>query len=489
MKKYILTVASLIIASSVYAGEKYGGKAHYGEITFENLINPYKKQGAYEDLLRVVDEYNRQNGKENKYFKDGIKLKGNAAKEVDFITVAQYQEKSENIDNKNLDGGISVHEFVSNGQKILTDDGVLDKLSTGIGVHDNRLFFENNNIVNNITFKNNSDFDETLKSKEKDIKYPFTGAYKRLGTDKEVNPLNMSVEDYKKNIEGKSKEEVVTYLRNELEKKVGKKFIQEGENLYTEVEGKKWKVFWNIEPFSAPSKNWTTNEIEHTDDIFADIYIYNSSLNSTNDEGRIIYTKSDDIFIEEKISKVAIKKESDKALNSVNQYLTDKELLSKEEFQKKWVITNEKNTLNSEIVEIEKKLPDIENRIKNDNKLPKWAWYDYFSSLGSKWSDPKRLEDYYNSKTPAEKALIDKYKNEYLPLKENKVTKEKEIEKLKEKEKEIQKKYGFYTGWDAQGDENKYSKNLRRLWHRKYFKSSRSFFRRNGRLYYIGSKC
>ena len=83
----ILCLASLASISYAKEGKVYEGPAHYRVIETQEHIVPLER-GAYEDLLRVVDEQNRQKGISSNYLKKG--RDGRHLGDVDLVPVAQF---------------------------------------------------------------------------------------------------------------------------------------------------------------------------------------------------------------------------------------------------------------------------------------------------------------------------------------------------------------------------------------------------------------
>lgn len=76
MKKKLFLLALLAVTNLAYG---------YRHVPDNEHIVPIEK-GAYEDLLRTIDEYNRLNGKSSNYLGN---LK-NSTKDIDIIAIAQF---------------------------------------------------------------------------------------------------------------------------------------------------------------------------------------------------------------------------------------------------------------------------------------------------------------------------------------------------------------------------------------------------------------
>src|SRR3712207_4899423 len=123
---FVLCLASL--ASISYAQGAYDGPAHYRIIETQEHIVPIER-GAYEDLLRVVDEQNRQRGIFSNYLHKGRDSRHLG--KVDLVPVAQlligdgdvkYKEELTSKKTSKISGYHSVHDLIEQKDKKLKDD-------------------------------------------------------------------------------------------------------------------------------------------------------------------------------------------------------------------------------------------------------------------------------------------------------------------------------------------------------------------------------
>lgn len=281
MKKYMILALSIIATQALYGyGEDLSPTPNY-RVSNNDEINETFEKTAYEDLLRMVDEVNRQNGISSKLFINGTNL-GKEYSDVKFIPVAQF------TDNESF-----------------TEP--LPERRTG---NQKRIYFGNNNEAKNISIISTEEFEKNLSAR--DNNYVLNGTYKNLNKYNDTgwgfnkrNPMEISVDEYFKNIHNKSKNEVAQYLLPKLQEYLtpqSKEVIIKNGELYTkEADGKEWKILWEVEPVSVFNV-WPEG---YKDDVFTKIYLYDSSSSPNNSSGRIIYKKDGSILIEDKLNYTA----------------------------------------------------------------------------------------------------------------------------------------------------------------------------------------
>ena len=282
----------------------------------KEVIQPIEKT-AYEGFLRVVDALNRMNGIKSNYWEKGNLKAQRTHNGVDLVPIA--------------------HEVYSNGEttrKTPYSDSKVNRNSTaltdlaekGIGAfskeyyselpyknsnqfYEKRFYFGAGNTVKDIIFLDKDKFSSELN---KNDKYYIEGEYKLLttnasdaeradafGAEKEVNPLDITMKEYRTRIEGKSKTEISAFLKEKLTQKNIPNVVQEGEELYTvDDKGRKWKVDWSLEPVSVESGS----KDEYKDSVFTTIHYYSPfDDNSTTDSrGKLLYTKDGSIYAQDK---------------------------------------------------------------------------------------------------------------------------------------------------------------------------------------------
>lgn len=471
----ILCLASLASISYAKEGKVYEGPAHYRVIETQEHIVPIER-GAYEDLLRVVDEQNRQKGISSNYLKKG--RDGRHLGDVDLVPVAQFAGDSSDYKYKEeltarreskISGYHSVHKLLEGKDKNLKEDGTFEKLSYSREGNQKRFYFGNGNVVKDITITGTEKFDEKLREtkKQKNDRYIIEGVYKRPFMDRDQ--LGISVDDYKKNIEGQTRENALKYIKQKLEDFSEYKFeIKNGELYAKDSSGKEWKVLLHIEPVSVPEIRYGSTKKEYKDDIFTNIYLYtptSSPDDKKDSSGRVFYTKDNNIVVEDKFKYPDNVVEFDSRKNKVKEeYEKDKKTMSDEEFKKKWVTPFEKggefekalSEMNKELEKAfkEKKIEDKKkeeaekekNKVREDKRWPDGLYW---------WYLKEEKKEELIKKYPDAKELLEKYFEQDKIYKEADKKSDELFENINTK---IPKKHGFYDGWNLQGEENKWLK-------------------------------
>lgn len=469
----ILCLASLASISYAKEGKVYEGPAHYRVIETQEHIVPIER-GAYEDLLRVVDEQNRQKGISSNYLKKG--RDGRHLGDVDLVPVAQfagdssdYKEELTARRESKISGYHSVHKLLEGKDKNLKEDGTFEKLSYSREGNQKRFYFGNGNVVKDITITGTEKFDEKLREtkKQKNDRYIIEGVYKRPFMDRDQ--LGISVDDYKKNIEGQTRENALKYIKQKLEDFSEYKFeIKNGEFYAKDSSGKEWKVLLHIEPVSVPEIRYGSTKKEYKDDIFTNIYLYtptSSPDDKKDSSGRVFYTKDNNIVVEDKFKYPDNVVEFDSRKNKVKEeYEKDKKTMSDEEFKKKWVTPFEKggefekalSEMNKELEKAfkEKKIEDKKkeeaekekNKVREDKRWPDGLYW---------WDLKEEKKEELIKKYPDAKELLEKYFEQDKIYKEADKKSDELFENINTK---IPKKHGFYDGWNLQGEENKWLK-------------------------------
>lgn len=468
----ILCLASLASISYAKEGKVYEGPAHYRVIETQEHIVPIER-GAYEDLLRVVDEQNRQKGISSNYLKKG--RDGRHLGDVDLVPVAHagdssdYKEELTARRESKISGYHSVHKLLEGKDKNLKEDGTFEKLSYSREGNQKRFYFGNGNVVKDITITGTEKFDEKLREtkKQKNDRYIIEGVYKRPFMDRDQ--LGISVDDYKKNIEGQTRENALKYIKQKLEDFSKYKFeIKNGELYAKDSSGKEWKVLLHIEPVSVPEIRYGSTKKEYKDDIFTNIYLYtptSSPDDKKDSSGRVFYTKDNNIVVEDKFKYPDNVVEFDSRKNKVKEeYEKDKKTMSDEEFKKKWVTPFEKggefekalSEMNKELEKAfkEKKIEDKKkeeaekekNKVREDKRWPDGLYW---------WDLKEEKKEELIKKYPDAKELLEKYFEQDKIYKEADKKSDELFENINTK---IPKKHGFYDGWNLQGEENKWLK-------------------------------
>lgn len=480
MKNKLFLLALLTVSNLAY------GYRHV--VDTEHIVTIEK--GAYEDLLRTVDEYNRMHGKNSNYLGQSGELKDTTSG-VDIVAIGQFTNTGKYMEDLGSKKGFyrgegyhTIADLIEKGTDSLKQDGTLNKLPFVEVGDTKRFYFGNGNVINDIKFTKADTFKENADKAQKDnnVRYHLTGSYMSIDTEK-MNQLNISMDDYKNKIEGKSKEEVAKYLQNKLEKEKNiKTTIKNGELYTTDDKGNQWRVLYNLEPVSVFQGNWA--EEKYKDEVFSKIFVYKSSSENGMSTGDLLYTNDGNILIEDKYSyKDNVRlpnsnktldeliKEGENSSNPViKEYFQDKEKLDEKKFKEKWITPFEKDgefdkaytamqkeltTAKQEEANLKKSKDELYSKaekIKNDSKFPG----DFDSNYKNKSEEEK--QKYLTNKSEEVKNLITEYEKTYKNWED---TSNKYWDILNEPEK-IKKKYGFYDGWGSATDaEKKWAKYLK----------------------------
>ena len=304
-------------------GDGIGPKNNYKIIQVsKEVIQPIEKT-AYEGFLRVVDTQNRMNGVKSNYWEKGNVKAQRTHNGVDLVPIAHVVYENAASDSR--------EEPNSNSKIRRSSHTIADLAEKGIGAfakedyselpyknsdqfYEKRFYFGAGNTVKDIVFLNKEKFSSEVEKtkKNKNERYYIEGEYKLVttnatedersksfGAEKDVNPLDITMKEYRTRIEGKSKAEISAFLKEKMAQKNIKNVIQEGENLYTvDGKGRKWKVDWKLEPVSVESGSKT----EYKDTVFTTINYYSpfDDKSTTDNRGKLLYTKDGSIYAQDK---------------------------------------------------------------------------------------------------------------------------------------------------------------------------------------------
>ncbi|WP_339001222.1 autotransporter domain-containing protein [Fusobacterium animalis] len=304
-------------------GDGIGPKNNYRIIQESKEVIQPIEQTAYEGFLRVVDAQNRMNGIKSNYWEKGNVKAQRMHNGVDLVPIAHEVYENAASDSR---------EEPNSSSKIRkSSHTIADLAEKGIGAfakedyselpyqnsdqfYGKRFYFGAGNTVKDIIFLNKEKFSSEVENskKNKNEKYYIEGEYKLVttnateteradsfGAEKDVNPLDITMKEYRTRIEGKSKAEISAFLKEKMAQKNIKNVIQEGENLYTvDGKGRKWKVDWKLEPVSVESGSKT----EYKDTVFTTINYYSpfDDKSTTDNRGKLLYTKDGSIYAQDK---------------------------------------------------------------------------------------------------------------------------------------------------------------------------------------------
>lgn len=304
-------------------GDGIGPKNNYRIIQESKEVIQPVEQTAYEGFLKVVDTQNRMNGIKSNYWEKGNVKAQRTHNGVDLVPVAHVVYENAASDSR--------EEPNSNSKIRRSSHTIADLAEKGIGAfakedyselpyknsdqfYEKRFYFGAGNTVKDIVFLNKEKFSSEVEKtkKNKNERYYIEGEYKLVttnatedersksfGAEKDVNPLDITMKEYRTRIEGKSKAEISAFLKEKMAQKNIKNVIQEGEDLYTvDGKGRKWKVDWKLEPVSVESGSKT----EYKDTVFTTINYYSpfDDKSTTDNRGKLLYTKDGSIYAQDK---------------------------------------------------------------------------------------------------------------------------------------------------------------------------------------------
>ena len=303
-------------------GDGIGPKNNYRIIQeSKEVIQPIEKT-AYEGFLRVVDAQNRMNGIKSNYWEKGNVKAQRTHNGVDLVPIAheedltsEYKKIEPPTESKVRLNSTPVSELAEKGIGAFSKEYYSElSYQNSDQFYGKRFYFGAGNTVKDIVFLDKEKFSSELEKnqKNKNEKYYIEGEYKLVttnatedersksfGAEKDVNPLDITMKEYRTRIEGKSKAEISAFLKEKMVQKNIKNVIQEGEDLYTvDDKGRKWKVDWKLEPVSVESGSKT----EYKDTVFTTINYYSpfDDKSTTDNRGKLLYTKDGSIFAQDK---------------------------------------------------------------------------------------------------------------------------------------------------------------------------------------------
>ena len=300
-------------------GDGIGPKNNYRIIQeSKEVIQPIEKT-AYEGFLRVVDAQNRMNGIKSNYWEKGNVKAQRTHNGVDLVPIAheedltsEYKKIEPPTESKVRLNSTPVSELAEKGIGAFSKEYYSElSYQNSDQFYGKRFYFGAGNTVKDIVFLDKENFSSKVENskKNKNEKYYIEGEYKLVksnatdaeransfGAEKEVNPLDITMKEYRTRIEGKSKAQISTFLKEKMTQKNIKNVIQQGEDLYTvDDKGRKWKIDWSLEPVSIESGS----KDEYKDSVFTTINYYNS-FDDKSGKGKLLYTKDGSIYAQDK---------------------------------------------------------------------------------------------------------------------------------------------------------------------------------------------
>ena len=303
-------------------GDGIGPKNNYRIIQESKEVIQPVEQTAYEGFLRVVDTQNRMNGIKSNYWEKGNVKAQRTHNGVDLVPIAheedltsEYKKIEPPTESKVRLNSTPVSELAEKGIGAFSKEYYSElSYQNSDQFYGKRFYFGAGNTVKDIVFLDKEKFSSELEKnqKNKNEKYYIEGEYKLVttnatedersksfGAEKDVNPLDITMKEYRTRIEEKSKAEISAFLKEKMVQKNIKNVIQEGEDLYTvDDKGRKWKVDWKLEPVSVESGSKT----EYKDTVFTTINYYSpfDDKSTTDNRGKLLYTKDGSIFAQDK---------------------------------------------------------------------------------------------------------------------------------------------------------------------------------------------
>ncbi len=303
-------------------GDGIGPKNNYRIIQeSKEVIQPIERT-AYEAFLRVVDEQNKMNGIKSNYWEKGSVKAQRLNDGVDLVPIAHVvysKTESKRVEpytgSKVRRSSTAIADLAEKGTGAFSKEHYSElPYKNSNQFYEKRFYFGAGNTVKDIVFLDKEKFSSELEKNQnnKNDKYYIEGEYKLVttnatenersksfGAEKDVNPLDITMKEYRTRIEGKSKAEISAFLKEKMAQKNIKNVIQEGEDLYTvDGKGRKWKVDWKLEPVSVESGS----KDEYKDSVFTTIHYYSpfDDKSATDNRGKLLYTKDGSIFAQDK---------------------------------------------------------------------------------------------------------------------------------------------------------------------------------------------
>lgn len=301
-------------------GDGIGPKNNYRIIQeSKEVIQPIERT-AYEAFLRVVDEQNKMNGIKSNYWEKGSVKAQRLNDGVDLVPIAhvvysktESKRETPDTESKVNRNSTAISDLAEKGIGAFSKEYYSElPYQNSNQFYEKRFYFGAGNTVKDIVFLDKDKFLSKVNNSKNNQRYYIEGEYKLVttnatdaekansfGAEKEVNPLDITMKEYRTRIEGKSKAEISAFLKEKMAQKNIKNVIQEGEDLYTvDGKGRKWKVDWKLEPVSVESGSKT----EYKDTVFTTINYYSpfDDKSTTDNRGKLLYTKDGSIYAQDK---------------------------------------------------------------------------------------------------------------------------------------------------------------------------------------------
>ena len=204
-------------------GDGIGPKNNYKIIQVsKEVIQPIEKT-AYEAFLRVVDEQNRLNGVKSNYWEKGNVKAQRTHNGVDLVPIAhvvdsQSESKREtpNTESKVNRNSTAVSDLAEKGIGAFSKEYYSElPYQNSDQFYGKRFYFGAGNTVKDIVFLDKENFSSIVNNSKNNQRYYIEGEYKLVrtnatdaekansfGAEKEVNPLDITMKEYRTRIQG-----------------------------------------------------------------------------------------------------------------------------------------------------------------------------------------------------------------------------------------------------------------------------------------------
>lgn len=227
-----------------------------------DLEVPGIEESAYTDVLRVIDEINREKGNTKRYVLNNGRIP-EVTDKIDIVPI--FVDEVKNYQGEGGYTTVSPKKYykAETIKNILNskDNKEIDDLSYSYMQQEMRYYFGNGNKVQDIIIENKDKFNETVKDKQEkgQEEYLINGVYQSMDTSGVFNTLGITKQEFEKNFldsNGKlldnHNSKVLEFLKTKLENKGIKASVKDGE-LWTETkDGKTHRVIWNANLASRP---------------------------------------------------------------------------------------------------------------------------------------------------------------------------------------------------------------------------------------------
>ncbi len=260
----------------------YGGIGEQEVVWSYSKINDYRvphsweldvlgiEESAYTDVLRVVDEINRERGISKRYVLSNGRIP-ELTDDIDMVPV--YIDTVKNYQGEGKYTTVATNKYYKPEtlKNILTKKEAkeLDDFSYSYMQQEMRYYFGNGNKVQDIIIQDKNNFEKTIKDKDdkNQKEYLIDGVYQSIDTSGVFNTLGITAKEFKENFYENGKpldpnnKKVLEFLKTKLEAKGVNKnnngknseiIVKNGE-LWTKGEdGKEHRIIWNAGLASRP---------------------------------------------------------------------------------------------------------------------------------------------------------------------------------------------------------------------------------------------